>query len=376
MKKTSLAMAVSIGCAIGPAHAQPPSSLYSVAWEETFSGSSVDTSRWNFRTDVKRLSSQVAANAVISNGQLSLLMKQQSDRGMAYTGAGIVSKQAFGYGYYEVVARTSSNQGWHNSFWMMFGDGSSTFAAGRHLEIDSFEIDTQSPSTISVGTIRWDGQPGTTPLGSDRCPQPSPTFNSSAAFHTYGANWYEGAIDFYIDNVKHCTTPYSATQYRQDPVNIWLTAIAYLAPVTVGGSPQLFDNVRYYKRNQYVQNGQFGYSESGAGWQDSSLQGFGLIPQRYNCTAGTSSRYAPFFRQAGNYNVYIWKTASSNADSAATVAITTGGATTRRTVDFRTGSSGWIDLGQFNFAAGESGSVQNIVGSGCQRAGAVKFIRV
>ena len=142
----------------------------------------------------------------------------------------------------------------------------------------------------------------------------------------------------------------------------------------MGGTPQLYDNVRYYKRNQYVYNGEYGYSESGAGWADSSLAGFGLMPQRYTCSAGASSRYAPYFRQAGDYRVYIWKTAHPNADAAATVTIASG-STTARTVDFASGSSGWVDLGLYYFNTGTSGSVTNRVNSGCQRAGAVKFIR-
>ena len=36
--------------------AAPPSTYYGLAFEETFSGSSVNTSRWNYRTDVKALS--------------------------------------------------------------------------------------------------------------------------------------------------------------------------------------------------------------------------------------------------------------------------------------------------------------------------------
>lgn len=63
------------------AAATAPSSWYGLAWEEDFNGSSVDTSRWNFRTDVKALLVQLAANAVIDNGQLGLLMKQQSVSG-------------------------------------------------------------------------------------------------------------------------------------------------------------------------------------------------------------------------------------------------------------------------------------------------------
>eukprot|EP01035_Chromulina_nebulosa_P035603 gene35603-47881_t len=122
----SLAFAAPASILPAPGFADPPTTQYGLAWEETFSGTSVDTSRWNFRTDVKALSAQIAANAVIDNGQLSLLMKQENVSGKAYSGAGIVSKQLFGYGYYEVRAKNTTNTGWHNSFWMMAGDGSDT----------------------------------------------------------------------------------------------------------------------------------------------------------------------------------------------------------------------------------------------------------
>jgi beta-glucanase (GH16 family) len=357
----------------------PPTTQYGLAWEETFSGASVDTSRWNFRTDVKALSAQLAANAVIDNGQLSLLMKQQSVSGKAYTGGGVISKQAFGYGYFEVRAKNTTNTGWHNSFWMMAGDGHDTFAAGRYLEIDQAEIETADQTHLPSGLQIWNGQAGTgANIGGPRCATYAPGVNLTAAYHTYGADWREGAIDFYLDGVKYCTLPYSTTQYRQDPVNIWLTAIAYRTPVSVGGTPQYYDTVRFYKKHQYVMNGRYGYSESGSGWQASTLPGFGLMPQRYSCTPGDTATFAPGFNQAGNYHVYIWKTVNANADTQAEVKVKAASGTTTTTMNFTTGASGWVDLGTHSFSIGATNpeiGVTNTVHAGCQRAGAVKFIR-
>ena len=357
----------------------PPTAQYGLAFEETFSGTSVDTSRWNFRTDVKALSAQLAANAVIDNNQLSLLMKQQNVSGKAYTGAGVVSKQAFGYGYFEVRAKNTTNTGWHNSFWMMAGDGHDTFAAGRYLEIDQAEIETADQTHVPSGLQIWNGQAGTgANIGGPRCATYSPGVNLTAAYHTYGADWREGAIDFYLDGVKYCTIPYSTTQYRQDPINIWLTAIAYRTPVSVGGTPQYYDTVRFYKKDQYVTNGRYGYSESGSGWQDSTLAGFGLMPQRYSCIPGDTAIFAPGFNQTGNYHVYIWKTVHANADTQAEVKVKAASGTTTTTMNFTTGTSGWVDLGTHSFSIGSTNpeiGVTNTIHAGCQRAGAVKFVR-
>jgi len=361
--------------------ADPPSVLYGLAWEETFAGTAVDTSRWYFRTDTRTFSSitskQIAANATIDSGQLSLLMTVDPSGANKYFGSGVVSKQQFGYGYFEVRARGTNNTGWHNSFWMMAGDGSNTSSAGRFLEIDSSEVDTANQMRFHSGLHYWNGA-GSSELGNYNCSTYPTATNLTSAYHTYGADWREGFVDFYFDGQKYCTAPYSTTSYRQDPVNIWLTAVAYSLPVSVGGSPQLFDTVRFYKRDQYVTNGRYGYSESGTGWLDSGVAGFGLMPQRYSCTAGAKSTYAPGFNQSGNYRVFIWKTVQANADTQSEVKVQSNTGTTTSTINFTTGSSGWIDLGVHAFSAGGTNpayGVTNTVHSGCQRAGAVKFVR-
>jgi hypothetical protein len=356
------------------AWAAPPSASYGLVWEETFPGTAIDTSRWSFRTDSKALSTQLPANVAVRDNELSLLMKQEEVQGKPFTGAGVITKQLFGYGYYEVAARTTTNKGWHNSFWMMAGDGSDTYGPGHYLEIDQFEINTTNPSAVTSGLIFWNGQPGPKWIKEDRCADVT-SFDSSAGFHTYGADWHEGAVDFYVDGTKYCTKAYPIDIYRQDPVRIWLTAIAYRAPVTVGGTAQLYRNVRFYQRDAYVLAGHEGYSETGGGWTAEAAGGFGLMPQRQSCTAGATASFAATIPQVGRYRVYLWNGSGAGGNNHAEITVAAGRNTVNRRTDLSKGSGRWLDLGVHSFSEGAGGQVTIRNTGGCIAASATKFVR-
>lgn len=303
-------------------------------------------------------------------------------QGKNYTGAGLVTKHQFGYGYYEVQAKNTNNKGWHNSFWMMAGNGESTMHAGKFLEIDSAEIDTSSRKVIPSGIQIWSGTKGyfDTPfahLGSKRCYNNNTKIDLTKNFHTYGVNWREGFIDFYFDNIKYCQVEYKTSKYRQDPVNIWLTAIGYdKNDISVNGSPQYYDNLKFYKKDQYVYSGRWGYSEVGRGWMDSKLPGFGRMPQRTTCSIGETARYGPGFLQSGRYKVSIWKTKGKTQKVRVTVNSSSGSSV--KNLDFSAGASRWVELGVFTFAASKANpniGVSSTLLAGCQRASAVKFVR-
>lgn len=54
-----------------------PCDLYTITWEEEFDSTTVNTSVWNFRTDQKALSAQLAANVEQSNDNLVINLKKQ-----------------------------------------------------------------------------------------------------------------------------------------------------------------------------------------------------------------------------------------------------------------------------------------------------------
>jgi hypothetical protein len=357
----------------GAGAASPPSPLYGLTWQETFAGSRIDTNRWSFRTDSKAFSTQLPANVEVRDNQLSLVMKKEEVNGKPYAGAGIITKRLFGYGYYEVTARTTTNKGWHNSFWMMAGDGSDTYGPGHYLEIDQFEINTSKPDAVTSGLIFWDGQPGPKWIKEDRCHDVT-RFDSSAGFLTYGADWREGAVDFYVDGVKYCTKAYQVDTYRQDPVRIWLTAIAYREPVTVGGTPQLYRNVRFYQRDYYVLASHDGYSETGGDWKTITDGGFGLMPQRRGCGRDAEASFTPGIAQKGRYRVYLWK-AGDEGDRGLSAVLATANGTQRRLLPAAKGRQ-WVDLGAYSFRAGATGRLSLRATGACLNASAAKFVRL
>ena len=61
--------------------------------------------------------------AVLSNTLLWICARKAANMGQ-YTGGGVISKDPFGYGYFEARMRIMAGKGWHSSFWLMRHDGS------------------------------------------------------------------------------------------------------------------------------------------------------------------------------------------------------------------------------------------------------------
>jgi len=373
--------AVAAALTAGPAQADPPSTGYTLAFSDEFDGTAVDTAKWNYRTDVKAYSAQRPQNVSVSGGLMSIALKHETYAGKDFTGGGLVSKQRLRYGYYETRAKINDGAGWHSSFWLMAGDGSDTYTSEARTEIDGFEIDSISPSGIHHGVLTWKGShvgAGTT-YGT--------TYNAGIdlrQWHVYGIDWAETSVTFYVDGVLKYTAPYLPTQWTHDYTAIWLTSIAYgtVPDITKLPSAMQFDYIRYWQKDYYVDNdGQaaYGYSETGT-WLTSSLTGWTVgSPTRYAAcnTTGHTATWRPDLRTAGTYQVYAYKVAYANSDPNARYDVVHSGGTATSYVNGVSGSSGWVSLGTYSFAAGTAGSVKvTASGTGCARADAVKFIRV
>ena len=376
--KTALATALATLALIPlTASADPAGTGWNLVFSDDFNGTAVDTTKWTYRTDVKTYSAQRPENVTVAGNVMSINLKQESFGGRSFTGGGLVSIQRFRYGYYETRAKINPGSGWHSAFWMMAGDGT-TIPPDRRTEIDGFEIDSNLPTWLKHNVITWRG-------ASD---SQGPVYvtkyynigmDLSADWHTYGVDWEESAVKYYVDGVLEATQAYAPSQWTHDMLAIWLTTVSpYLSPDPAYlPSASQFARVRYWQKDFYVDNDgplASGYSETGT-WATSGLSGWTYgSPTRYaTCgSAGNTATWRPSLLSAGTYEVFAYKVAYSSSDPAARYDVA--GSTTF--VDGTSGTSGWVSLGVFNLPQGNATAVQlTSSGTGCARADAVKFVR-
>ncbi len=225
----------------------PPPAGYVLQWSDEFDGEALDASAWHTRGDAKGRSVQLAENVSIENGELVLRLTPLDApvRGMDYAGAGVVSSQAFGFGYYEVRAKLGDgvdddadgrvDEGWHHAFWSMRttqvaqGQAVSTSAGpnGSRLEIDGFENSSEGLGRFRQHLFVQDeaGQsPNKLPAGSGDLVA-IPGFDASE-WHVYGFEWTPERVRFFVDGEFTHEVPYDASQQPVHDLNVWLSAIS------------------------------------------------------------------------------------------------------------------------------------------------------
>jgi beta-glucanase (GH16 family) len=219
-----------------------------LVWSDEFDGPSLDTSKWEYRTDDRMWSRQMPANVSLRDGHLLLAVRKEQAGKMNYTGAGIISRNGFLHGYYEARLKVPPGAGWHTSFWMMRHDGKGgTGPSKTSQELDVCENDSVNPLGYGVNVHRWNPQPHRT-FGHRNIPSP----DLSKEFHVFGCEFTTEHITFFLDGRPVQTVP--ATEFPHGEQNIWLTSIA--SPL--GGTKTVddtrvpataeFDYVRYYEK--------------------------------------------------------------------------------------------------------------------------------
>jgi beta-glucanase (GH16 family) len=217
---------------------------YRLAWHDEFSGSALDLGKWDYRTDSKMWSTQLPANDEVADGVFRILLNKQAAGGKPYTGGGVISKQQFGYGYYECRLRVPPGAGWHTAFWTMKSNGSGGTEPPDTQELDICEQDSVTPMRYNAGVHAWDDK------GKDYGRKDVATPNLHAGSHVWGCEFTPERVRFFFDGrLTHQT---AATHFRHGPQNIWLTCIAtFMGNTKKVDDSQLpaaaeFDYVRYF----------------------------------------------------------------------------------------------------------------------------------
>lgn len=230
------------------AHAAPPDSSYALRWSDEFDGATLNAAVWDYRTDSKHWSTQLPANVSVHDGCLWLALKKEKAGGKDYTGAGVISKQLFKFGYYEARFKVPPTKGWHTSFWMMKHDGAGGTSPQTSVqELDVCENDSINPKGYGVNTHRW--LPSHVGAGGKHVTTP----DLSADFHVWGCDFTPEKITYSFDGkvVLVVDTPKLGPPSEQ---HIWLTSIAsHLGKTDAVDDTRLpvyavYDYVRFYEK--------------------------------------------------------------------------------------------------------------------------------
>ncbi len=205
---------------------------YALVWSDEFEGATLDTAKWTWRTDSKNLSTQKPENVIVKDGLLRLTLKKEAAGGKNYTGAGIISRPAFKYGYYEARIKMPAGDGWHNSFWLMKHDGSGTTDSQEASQgIDVAQNDSIDHQSYTVGLNKYNPLPTET-LGYQRLPSSDLTTD----FHIFGCEFTSATAKFFLDGKLVQTV--DAARIPHGEMNVWFSSIAS----HLGGTPRVDDS--------------------------------------------------------------------------------------------------------------------------------------
>jgi len=289
----------------------PPAGRLTLAYEDTFEGSQLNLDDWIYRRGLRWESLCTPEAVSVSGGMLRINLSVRDGQQLV---GGIISKKAFGYGYYETRAKLTEAKGWHSAFWIHgLSAGQPEMGAavaetpGHYIEIDCFESVTPNAFTTNLHYQAY-GLWGT-----------ARTFRAKVAeaFHTYGFLWTPEEVCYYFDGqMIDRRVIYPPTR----PQNVWLTCVAHPGAET-DKLPQeiLFDYFRYYRFDSppdklpgnavIIGTESPGYQEQGI-WisaAEDKSQSYRLeTTTRKTVTAGSSCRWSCSLPAAGLYRVYVW----------------------------------------------------------------------
>ncbi|RIK67085.1 MAG: carbohydrate-binding protein [Planctomycetota bacterium] len=195
-------------CGVAPADAD------TLVWSDEFDGTSVNPANWEFmigdgsdygipgwgNNELQYYTAR-PENAVVSNGTLKIIARQENYGGRNYTSARLrtMNRAEFQYGRMEARIKLPSTQGIWPAFWMLPTNSPyGGWAASGEIDI----MESVNIATTIYGSIHFGGQwPNNTHL---TCTRSNGT-NYSLDFHTFSLEWTPTYLRWYVDDVAYCT---------------------------------------------------------------------------------------------------------------------------------------------------------------------------
>lgn len=246
-------------------HADPPANKgYVLVFNESFLGDSLNTGNWIYRvgrrtgTSINGLNLQ--ANVYVKDSALHIVAKHEMINGVyENTGGGIISKNDFGYGYYECLSKPfMAGTGVHSAFWQR----GSNVTGSTVFEIDSYEID--SKYLMATNNLYY----LITQNGYSEYPWPH---RANIPFTLDASGWFLDAYERTPDGIVFYDNGKVVAKADWPSMNagqsVWLTALNGVGTVDAGKLPgeSVFKYFRFYAKDypgyNLIANGGFEFNQ-------------------------------------------------------------------------------------------------------------------
>lgn len=180
---------------------------WTLAWFDEFSGTAVDTSKWNFETGNgswgwgnAELEYYQASNATVANGYLTITAKKESVGGYSFTSARMQTKGKVSVKYGKIVARIKNPEG--NGMWPAFwllGNNIDSVGWPACGEIDVMEMAGGTNDYKTFATCHWSNAGNYANYGLTYVN----AAKLSAGYHDYEIEWDASYIRARFDGIQY-----------------------------------------------------------------------------------------------------------------------------------------------------------------------------
>ena len=182
---------------------------YSMAWQDEFSGTSLDLTSWGFdvggggwgNNELQYYTNNRPENIYLDNGKLIIQAKKEAFSGREYTSSRIISKgkREFTFGRIDIRAKLPVAKGLWPALWMLGKkiDQTSWPACG---EIDIMELVGTNPNKVH-GTLHWGNNTATHQSFGTSYALTSGTYADK--FHVFTLVWEADKMEIFMDDISY-----------------------------------------------------------------------------------------------------------------------------------------------------------------------------